>query len=55
MSERTAELWAQASESEESPAELESELSELNEAIGWDREVFDPDASTEPSRLSADD
>ena len=55
MSKRTAELWAQARELEESPEELERELAELNGQIGWDREVFDPNPSTDRSRLPADD
>jgi hypothetical protein len=55
VSEKTAELWARAEDCDESPAEIEAALQELNRNIDWDRENFDPESVGQRETVLADD
>ncbi|WP_167768527.1 hypothetical protein [Haloarcula amylovorans] len=55
MSEKTAELWARAEDGDESPAEIEAALQELNQNLDWDRETLAAEAVDQRESLPADD
>jgi hypothetical protein len=55
MSEKTAELWARAEDCNESPAEIEAALQELNQEIDWDRENLTTESGGQRESVLADD
>jgi hypothetical protein len=55
VSEKTAELWARAEDSNGKPAELEAELAALNRSTDWDRENLTAESSEAKERIVADD
>lgn len=55
MSEKTAELWARAEDCEESPAEIEAALQELNRELDWDRENLTAESGGHREQVLADD
>lgn len=54
MSENIGELWAEATETDEEPAEIETELAERNQEIGWDRENLGSSDPNHERRVHAD-
>jgi hypothetical protein len=55
MSEKTAELWARAEDSDESPAAIEAALAAFNRDVDWDRENLVTEAVDENESVPADD
>lgn len=55
MSDKTAELWARAEDCDDSPAEIEAVLEELNREIDWDRESLTAESVGQQTSVLADD
>ncbi|WP_158250847.1 hypothetical protein [Haloferax marisrubri] len=55
MSDKTADLWKQAMESESDASEIQAQLAELNQELNWDRENLREDISTDRTQVRADD
>ena len=55
MSEKTAELWARAKDTDETPAAIEAALQERNQSVDWNRENLTSESSNERESVPADD